>query len=211
MPPRTMHSRAWYNSTVVASPLGHTLASCYFLRAHGRVFGIQPTLIDALKLMVLASLPDLDTFVGQHDGITSIWHRTLSHSFFFTLWIGCLIALIEALLDKGPLLRRAALYAAVISTHPLIDYFTVVPPYTGAMPLFWPLTGDFFASPVALFPSALTYASYIPCTESLTKTFIGEARVLLPALIAWEGYFAWKARAKAARPGTAPDLQSLQA
>lgn len=175
----------------MASPLGHSLVSCYFVRPCARVSGRErPSLWDALFMMVLASLPDLDVLLPPF-GPNGLFHRTVTHSFFFALWMGCVLALFQTLLlkGKGPLLKRAALYAAVIATHPLLDYFAVLPPYTGAMPLFWPFSGTFFASPVALFPTGLTYLSNIPVRESLLKTFAGESALALPLL----GYEALRA------------------
>lgn len=193
----------------MASPLGHSLISCYFLRPYARVSGKkEATLFSALVLIVLASLPDLDIFVGHWEGLIGEFHRTLTHSFFFALWIGCVIALVESLLLKGPLLKKALLYAALIATHPAVDYFAVIPPYLGAMPLFWPFSGNFYASPVMLLPSAMTYNSVLPMRESLLKTFVGESVLILP-LLAYEGAKAWKARAR--RLETASALGSLQA
>lgn len=167
----------------MASPLGHSLASCYFISPCARLSGREkPSLADALFMMVLASLPDLDVLAPPF-GTDGLFHRTVTHSFFFALWMGCVLALAQAAFVKGPLLKRAALYAAVIATHPLIDYFTVIPPYTGAMPLFWPLDSTFYASPVALLPSGLTYVSPIPLRESLVKTFAGEFLIGVPLLL----------------------------
>ncbi len=185
----------------MASPFGHTLVSCYFIEPHAKVSGRKPSLWSALFLMVLASLADLDIFFGPKDFVTSLFHRTISHSFFSALWLGCVIALIEALLFKGPLLKRAALYAAVLASHPLLDYFAVIPPYVGAMPLFWPFSWNYYASPVALLPNALTYNSGIPVAHSLTRTFGSEMFIILPMAL-WQGALVWKARrARAAEVG----------
>src|SRR5579862_3731573 len=147
----------------MASPFGHTLVSCYFHRPDAAVRRRkQPTLFRALFLMVLASLPDLDAFWGPREYLCTLFHRTVSHSFFSALWLGCVIALAEALWDHGPLVKRAMLYSAVIATHPLVDFFAVNPPYVGAMPLFWPFSWNTYASPVMILPSALTYTSGIP-------------------------------------------------
>jgi membrane-bound metal-dependent hydrolase YbcI (DUF457 family) len=107
--------------------------------------------------------------------------------------MGCVIALAQAAFSKGPLLKRALLYAAVIATHPLVDFFTVVPPYLGAMPLFWPFSETCFASPVALLPTAMTYVGPVPIRESLLKTFAGEALLAAP-LLAWEAAAAFRRR-----------------
>lgn len=170
----------------MASPLGHSLVSCYFLRAHAAVSGRpEPRLRGALLLMVLASLPDLDVYAGPFDGLVGLFHRTITHSFPFALWIGCLIALAEALARGGPLLKRALLYAAVVGSHAVVDYFSVMPPYGGAMPLFWPFSEDFFAAPWTVLPSAFTYHSQIPMLLSYPKTFLAEAFLALP-LLAYE-------------------------
>jgi membrane-bound metal-dependent hydrolase YbcI (DUF457 family) len=177
----------------VASPFGHSLVSCYFIRPYARATGRKElTLWSALFLMVLASLPDLDIFFGPHEFTASLLHRTITHSFFFAIWMGCVIGLIEALIVKGPLLKRALLYAAVIASHPAVDFFSVIPPYVGAMPLFWPFSWNYYLSPVALLPGALTYKSGIPVAESLLKTFSGEAVLIVP-LLAFEGVRRWRA------------------
>lgn len=136
-------------------------------------------------MMVLSSLPDLDVYAGPFDGLVGLYHRTITHSFPFALWIGCLVALAQALLRGGPLLKRALLYAAVVASHSLVDFFSVMPPYGGAMPLFWPFSEDFFAAPWTILPSAFTYHSPIPILLSYPRTFLAESFLMLP-LLAYE-------------------------
>lgn len=175
----------------MASPLGHSLASCYFLKPCAAVNGRKtPSVLDALVLIVLASLPDLDVLLPPF-GTDGIFHRTVTHSFFFAAWMGCVLALAQAAFSKGPLLKRAAVYAAVIATHPLVDYFTVIPPYQGAMPLFWPFSSAFFISPIALLPSALTYVGPVPARHSLLRTFGAEAVLIIPLLLL-EAFRFWR-------------------
>jgi len=194
----------------MASPFGHSLVSCYFIKPHGRLSGReQPSLWNALFVMVLASLPDLDILADRFDVISGVFHRTLTHSFFFALWLGCVIALVEALIRKGPLLKRALFYAALLATHPLVDYFTVMPPYGGAMPLFWPIADGFYASPVALLPSAFTYATPIPVLQSYWRTFAAESALILP-LAGWEGWKLLRGRAQGGPISTRLDDPPLE-
>lgn len=191
----------------MASPLGHSLVSCYFLRPHARLSkSAGPSLASALFLTVLASLPDLDFFLGEPAGaMGGPFHRTFTHSFFFAAWMGCVIALAESSARGGPLVKRAAFYGAVIATHPLLDFFSVLPPYLGAMPLFWPFSGDFHASPIALLPSAMTYNSFSPVKESYLRNFAAEGTLILP-LFAYEAAAAWKDSRAARTAGTSPGI-----
>lgn len=135
------------------SPIAHTLSGCCLVAAAAHRFPEARTLRVATVAVLAANLPDIDllaAFVSGHRLLGRL-HQGLTHSFGFAL----LAALPLALLLLGRLRFPTAygLLACAVALHPLLDFFAVDawPPI--GVPLFWPLSGARFHSPVSLFPA----------------------------------------------------------
>jgi inner membrane protein len=130
------------------SPIGHSLlgyALCLVFR---------PTSIRSLKMIGLclfaANAADLDFIPGLLIGHPEQFHHGISHS----IGMAALFALVCACLRfLGPSFRTnfTALFSIYFS-HVVLDYFSIdtTPPY--GVPLWWPLTHDYFIAPFAFFP-----------------------------------------------------------
>lgn len=101
----------------------------------GRKIGNRAPLIGG----IVATLPDLDSFVPYQDAVaTFTYHRSASHSLFVLAAAAPLIAWCVLKLQPG--LREwrkqiVVLVTLALLTHPLLDAFTVY-----GTQLFWPLT-----------------------------------------------------------------------
>ena len=134
------------------SPVGHSLAGvCGYILA-------QPYLPKRYRLSVLlasvfiANSPDLDILAGIIlRGDPGIFHRQATHSFIVAILIGFLTAFIA----RSVKLKRwnwigfwaGGLYAS----HILLDLFVADDSAPAGAQAFWPLTGDYFISPIAIF------------------------------------------------------------
>jgi inner membrane protein len=87
-----------------------------------------------LAFSALALLPDADvvTFAFGIPYAHPFGHRGASHSVVFAALVGALIGLVARLRAHGRPLRLAALSAAVVVSHPLLDAMT-----TGGLGVAW--------------------------------------------------------------------------
>lgn len=130
-------------------PLGHALAGLALRQARPRFF-FAAGWADALFLMFLANLPDLDFLPGLLRGRPNLYH----HGAFHSLGAALAVALGGAVLLRSPRRRfapAAALVFLAFASHLLLDLFALdlVPPY--GLPLFWPFSGEYVIAPCPLF------------------------------------------------------------
>jgi inner membrane protein len=103
------------------------------------VLGRQVGKRAALTGGVVATLPDLDTFIPWDDAVaTFTYHRSASHSLLMLTLVSPLVGwlVLKSQQTLRPLHRRVYLVVFLaLFTHPLLDGFTVY-----GTQLFWPLT-----------------------------------------------------------------------
>ncbi len=134
------------------TPIGHCLAG-YAVYSFSSV---EPTKHNQLKLVFLcvfmASAPDLDFIPGILIGRPNLYHHGITHSLGFALMASLVIAGIISIRMK-PFSQIFSLCFISYLSHIVIDLFETSGHLThgGGMPLFWPISTEKFASPIALY------------------------------------------------------------
>jgi inner membrane protein len=131
------------------SPLGHTLLGASAAQwLPGET--IQRPVAWIVFVVICANAADLDFVPGILVGEPNRYHHQASHSLVAAVLFGVLVGVIARL--KGLSGKTLGLSASLIyASHLLGDYLARddAPPY--GIPLFWPVSGEYFISPVALF------------------------------------------------------------
>ena len=134
------------------SPIGHSLMGYLFYRSTQRPLGTRQW--TRIGLFVLAAnAADLDFLPGLFVGDLSRFHHGPSHSIGFAIFFGLLASLFVS--------RRG--YAFVMASslylsHVVLDYLIQDPSPPHGVPLFWPLSHEYYMAPFAFFPR-FDYAS----------------------------------------------------
>lgn len=192
----------------MASPIGHALAG-YLI---GRVVPYsrrQPGWTLVAICSVLAVSPDLDFLPGLLQGQPALYHQGISHSLGCAIFVSVLAAL---LYGKG---RAAAslggLFFLAYGSHLVMDMLgpDSRPPY--GIPLFWPVSDQYYIAPFQVFRGfrhvAATSDSTAEWVSNIVQpynlgTFIIEAAIFLPLIFLVE-YFGKDVRLRS-RPDRNP-------
>jgi inner membrane protein len=165
------------------SPIGHSLMGYIIHRATARPISAHNWSTIALYLFA-ANAPDLDFILGLFVGQLSRFHHGPSHSIGF--------AILFAALASFFFRRRARVFVIAFSlylSHVLLDYLIQDPSPPYGVPLFWPLSYEYYMAPFAFF-RRFDYASH--SVDSLLSlmftlhnllTVLLEVVLLLPLLI----------------------------
>ena len=152
-------------------------------RATSRPVGASSWWLVALYFFA-TNAPDLDFVPGLLVGDPSRFHHGPSHSIGFAIFFGIL---------AGFFFRRR-LYAFLIASslylsHVILDFLVQDPSPPHGVPLFWPLSHEYYMAPFAFFPrsdymssSAEPLWSTIFSLHNLSTVLI-EAALLVPLLI----------------------------
>lgn len=133
------------------SPIAHSITGFVIYQFFYRYKKIVPVTkkeaLYALFFMLLAVLADLDFIPQLLTG--EKYHRGFSHSIFFTVCMGAVLAIISKMLSIKDSKSVFFLVVAVYGSHLLLDFFSE----GGAgIQLLWPFSKEYYASPMALFP-----------------------------------------------------------
>jgi membrane-bound metal-dependent hydrolase YbcI (DUF457 family) len=132
----------------VATPIGHALAGYAVYRFSGPSSDAgRGSLIWLCIIMSIA--PDLDFLPGIIIGRPALYHHGITHSLGFALVVSLAIATICMLKCWSfPATFKLAFFA--YASHLVLDFFGYDgrPPH--GIPLFWPLSMEYFISPVPL-------------------------------------------------------------
>jgi inner membrane protein len=133
----------------MATPVGHSLAGYLVFGWSDETQG--PHKVRWLLLYVcLANAADLDFLPGILLGKPLIYHQGVSHSLGCALVVSLAVAGVCRLLGK-PFVTIFTLSCTAYVSHLVIDFFgsDTRPPY--GIPIFWPLSGGYFISPIPVF------------------------------------------------------------
>lgn len=133
----------------MATPIGHALAGY-------AVYGLRPGIrseehrILLALCIVLAVCPDLDFLPGIVYGQPALYHQGISHSLGMATGVGLAVALFYSR-TRRTVLTHWGLFTLAYASHLIIDILGPDgrPPY--GIPLFWPITDEYFLLPVHIF------------------------------------------------------------
>lgn len=129
----------------MASPIGHVTAGyAIFLSSHAA----RPHNGAIWVYLLMAIAPDLDFIPGILQGQPNRYHQGISHSLGAALVVSFATAIV---VSRGNLWKQWAFLLTAYLSHLAIDFFGPDrrPPY--GQPLFWPITEEYYISPIAIF------------------------------------------------------------
>lgn len=175
------------------SPIAHcSLIVIYRSAIEQRISPETPAWrIRLLYLAVLAALvaPDCDIAVGLVMGVgIGRYHNGVTHSFLFAPAFGLIFAIVcRPLMSRG----FACLFvigATAYASHIVLDFLSW---HRTGVQLFWPLTGERFASPVSLF---------LGVRHSVNAPWWVHARMVATEVLfgvgLWLACYCWRARSR---------------
>ena len=132
----------------MATPIGHAIAG-FAISGVSRPQTRKEKIALALVCMFAATAPDLDVIPGLLLGTPARFHGGISHSLGFAVALSLAIAGAYRLVGK-PSREIFLLALAAYISHLALDMLgpDARPPY--GVPLFWPLSGQTFISPVSI-------------------------------------------------------------
>lgn len=154
----------------MATPIGHALVG---YTVYG--FSAAPTGFGRLHLAFLAIgtaiIPDLDFLPGFLMGKPNLYHQGITHSLLFALVVSLGIATVYSSMGKS-FFRVFNLCFVSYLSHLLIDLFGPDTRLPYGQPLFWPISDQYFISPVQLLLGARhTASTYAPNDEWIKSIF----------------------------------------
>jgi len=146
----------------MSSPIGHSFAGYIINSYSSKSLKIQG--IKTLFLCIfIANTPDLDFVPGLLIGKPNLFHHGISHSVGMGAIFSLLLASLLNIGDTKSLNKDFLLFFSLYCSHLLLDYIS----YDGrpplGIPIFWPLSGQYFIFKYPMLPpvahSELTHAT----------------------------------------------------
>jgi inner membrane protein len=135
------------------SPIGHSLMGLIIHRAAGKPIAVSQWRYMALSVLG-ANAPDLDFVPGLLVGELGRYHHGPSHSIALAICFGIVSSLLFSR-KCFAFLMGSGLYLS----HVLLDYLIQDPSPPYGVPLFWPLSYEYYMAPFAFF-RRFDYASH---------------------------------------------------
>lgn len=181
-------------------PVAHSLAG-YSLYAAQRLPFFRKTWQTVLFFVVLANLPDLDFVPGFFVGDPNFYHSTFTH----TLGAAAIVGILGGWFFSrrhGRFWAYALIIGATYYSHVLLDHFNQDgrPPY-GVM-LFWPLSSEYYMSPVAFFSpvqKSSVASQFVASVLSAHNFWVAAKELILLGPLAVLAYIARRRRLAAQR------------
>jgi inner membrane protein len=138
------------------SPVAHTASGfvfyLFFCQSYDTRIARLKKIVLIFLLVGLANLPDLDFFPGFLIGEPNRYHHGISHSLITAILLSTFVYWgVKNYFTELESKKLYALLLLTLSSHTVLDYFVkdTVAPY--GVPLFWPLSSEYFISPFSLF------------------------------------------------------------
>ena len=105
-----------------------------------------------LLLVILANVPDVDFLPGLLVGnANQFHHHYFSHSLGAAIVVGVLTAFFYTRRTDRKFAVYLGLFFGAYFSHLVLDYFTADTSEPVGLPMFWPLTSEYFYSPKTIF------------------------------------------------------------
>ena len=168
------------------TPIGHSLAG--LLLSKTKIFVPSRSTYKSFAVaMILANLADADFVPGLLSGNPNRFHHGLTHSVGASFIVGFLFAW-YFYFRQGRFLAPFFFAASAYSSHILLDFFTVDTSLPHGIPMFWPISSEYFISPIAAFLDVRRSASMGTFFQSLFVahngwTVLREIIILVPMVL----------------------------
>ncbi len=132
------------------SPVAHSLSG-YFIY---RITSQDTTRLEWRRIFlycICSLLPDLDFIPGFLVGAPNRFHHGISHSLGFAFGFGFLMSLSLFLMKCQSVLRNFFVFFSLYFSHVLLDLLSHDTSSPYGLPALWPITGNYYISPVLVF------------------------------------------------------------
>jgi inner membrane protein len=135
----------------MSSPFGHSLAGYIIATFASKTFAGRNFRTIFLYIFI-ANAPDLDFFPGILVGKPNLYHHGISHSLGVGISFSIILALIINYKRKQHIKRAFLLFFILYCSHLFLDYMSIdgIPPL--GIPLFYPLSYEYYISPYPILP-----------------------------------------------------------
>lgn len=166
--------------------IGHSLAGV--LVSEAKIFMPSQSIFKTLAFsIILANLADADFLPGLLSGNPNKFHHGVTHSVGASFIVGFLFAGYFFYCQRRFL--APFMFATVgYSSHVVFDFFTVDTSMPHGIPMFWPISSEYFISPIAAFFDVRRSASTGTFFQSLFVahngwTVLREIIILVPMVL----------------------------
>lgn len=131
--------------------IGHTLAGVFLKET--KIFTPAETAFKSLLVsVILANLADIDFLPGLILGNPNRFHHGITHSLGATLVAGLVFGF-YFYAKKNQFWAPFAFSGLLYLSHVALDFLTVDTSPPQGVPIFWPLSGEYYLSPISVFSS----------------------------------------------------------
>ncbi len=131
--------------------IGHTFAGAFLNET--KMFSPANTVLKSLLVsVILANLADIDFLPGLLAGNPNRFHHGVTHSLGATLLVGLLFGF-YFYSKRNQFWAPFAFSGLLYLSHVGLDYLTVDTSPPHGVPIFWPLSGKYYLSPISVFSS----------------------------------------------------------
>ncbi|MGH7273331.1 MAG: metal-dependent hydrolase [Nitrospiria bacterium] len=166
----------------MATPIGHALAGYAVYGLAGRKED-RERLGLVLVCVTMAIAPDLDFVPGLLLGRPALFHQGITHSIGFALVVSLVAAAVYRLMRGKGFIGICFLGFLSYMSHLVIDYFGPDTRMPYGIPLLWPISGEYFISPVQVFLGTQHAESTSATTGAWIRGMLHPHNV---SAIAWE-------------------------
>ena len=165
------------------SPVAHSLMGYIIYGISGRSGAVQRRRLIPLYLLA-ANVADLDFLPGLLIDDANRYHHGVSHSIGFAIIFALVCSLFLFLLkrDVSWWWRSLVVLFCLYCSHIGLDYFATDSGFPYGLAVFWPVSGEFYISPIALFADIRRSPSgidFFPSLFSLHNLWAVSVEVLL--------------------------------
>ncbi len=181
----------------MSSPVGHTLAGLAAVTIMKKQWPLG--YLDWIWIIFFSNLPDVDFILAY---AADVERHTFTHSIGF---IAIILVIITTIMNVQPELSRKVpnriqylivFPIVLITLHILLDMLAVDESFPYGVQLFWPLSDEFFISPIAILPPTWTNYTLKKMIIENSKTLFFEILIFVPIVIAAKVYAARSKRKK---------------
>jgi inner membrane protein len=133
------------------SPIAHTLAGYVVYRVNSDKPVPHRDWRMILFYILCANLPDLDFLPGFLIGEPNRFHHGISHSLGFAVLFGILVGLFLHWRRNEGFLRNFLVFFSLYFSHLILDYLADDTSAPYGEPLWWPISNEYYISPVLIF------------------------------------------------------------